>query len=238
MPSSSSGVSDEEVEKLTTRTTQTLTTIEPISIKEQRRFSETIAIDHKQKFKQMELQFGLPEPKISRTEMKFQQPATPRGIKMEVEVPHISSEKIVQLKQRAEALVSQQQTLTLPISQQRRFSETIAIDHTRLQPVEVQFDVPKKQQVVSKSSLTVQKPSQPKGMKMEVELPSFRQELSTIQIQRQKQVLAREIQRQEFQMQLMGKPPRFIWQLNSLKVRLCTFLLLGSINSPMIRAHI
>jgi hypothetical protein len=55
-------------------------------------------------------------------------------------------------------------------------------------------------------------------MKMEVELPMFRQELSTIQIQRQKQVLAREIQRQEFQMQLMGKPPRFVWQLNSLKV--------------------
>jgi hypothetical protein len=206
------------MEKLTTRTTETLTTIEPISIKEQRRFSETIAIDHKQKFQAIERQFKLPEPKISRTEMKFQQAASPRGVKMEVEVPHISSEKIVQLKQRAEALVRQTQTLTLPISQQRRFSETIAIDHTRLQPVELQFAVPKQQQMVSKSSLTVQKPSQPKGMKMEVELPMFRQELSTIQIQRQKQVLAREIQRQEFQMQLMGKPPRFVWQLNSLKV--------------------
>jgi len=219
LPSSSSGVSDEEMEKLTSRTTETLTTIEPISIKEQRRFSETIAIDHKQKFKQMELQFDIPEPKISRTEMKFQQPATPRGIKMEVEVPHISSEKVIELKQRAEALMTQRQTLALPISQQRRFSETIAIDHTRLQPVELQISVPRKQQqVVSKSSLTVQKSSQPKGVKMEVELPSFRQELSTMQIQKQKQVLAMEIQRQEFQMQLMGKPPRFVWQLNSLKV--------------------
>ena len=218
MPSSSSGVSDEEIEKLTSHTTTTLTTVEPINIKEQRRFSETIAIDHKQKFKQMELQFAKPEPKISKTEMKFQQPATPRGMKMEVEVPHISTEKIIELKQRAEALTTQRQTLTLPITQRRRFSETIAIDHTRLQPVELQVTVPKKQQVVSKSSLTVQKPAQPKGMKMEVELPSFRQELSTLEIQRQKQVLTREIQRQEFQMQLMGKPPRFVWQLNSLKV--------------------
>ena len=75
---------------------------------------------------------------------------------------------------------------------------------------------------------------------MEVDIHSFRRELSTVEVQRQKQVLAMEIQRQEFQLQLMGKPPRFVWQLNSLKVsgkaQIIMFLLalLSEIDSELI----
>ena len=55
-------------------------------------------------------------------------------------------------------------------------------------------------------------------MKMEVQVPEFRRQTSAIEIKKTKQIEAIEAQRQEFQMTLEGSPPKFIWELNPLKV--------------------
>ena len=97
MPSSSS--EDEATERIVSETTQLLTTVEPIDVKEKRRFSETIAIEHKERFKEYHMQFAAPKApqpapqpqqpprKLSKSELIVQQPAVPQGIKKEVLVP-------------------------------------------------------------------------------------------------------------------------------------------------------
>ena len=94
VPSSSS--EDEATERIVSETTQLLTTVEPIDVKEKRRFSETIAIEHKERFKEYHMQFAAPKApaqpqqpprKLSKSELIVQQPAVPQGIKKEVLVP-------------------------------------------------------------------------------------------------------------------------------------------------------
>lgn len=85
VPSSSSD--EEGMEKIVSKTTQVVKTVEPISIKEKRRFSETISIDHKEKFREFQLQFGIPPRRTSKTEIILQQSPQPKPVKMEVEVP-------------------------------------------------------------------------------------------------------------------------------------------------------
>jgi hypothetical protein len=84
VPSSSSSDEDEKIISTTTKITKT---VEPITIKEQRRFSETISIDHKEKFQEFQLQFGIPQRRTSKTEILLRQPSQPRCMKMEVELP-------------------------------------------------------------------------------------------------------------------------------------------------------
>ena len=74
------------MEKLTSKTVEVVKTEQPIAIRETRRFSETIAIDHKQKLKEMALQFKLPEPRIEKSEYIVRRESVPKGMKMEVRV--------------------------------------------------------------------------------------------------------------------------------------------------------
>jgi len=85
VPSSSE---DEGVEKLTTKTVEVVKTEQPIAIRETRRFSETIAIDHRQKLKEMALQFKLPEPRREKSEYIVRRESLPKGMKLEVRVRH------------------------------------------------------------------------------------------------------------------------------------------------------
>ena len=85
VPSSSE---DEGVEKLTTKTVEVVKTEQPIAIRETRRFSETIAIDHRQKLKEMALQFKLPEPRREKSEYIVLRESLPKGMKLEVRVRH------------------------------------------------------------------------------------------------------------------------------------------------------
>ena len=86
VPSSSE---DEGVEKLTTKTVEVVKTEQPIAIRETRRFSETIAIDHKQKLKEMALQFQLPLPRREKSEYIVRRESLPKGMKLEVRVPFV-----------------------------------------------------------------------------------------------------------------------------------------------------
>jgi hypothetical protein len=49
----------------------------------------------------------------------------------------VTERKMVELKQRAEAVATQRQEVMIPLKQHRRFSETVAIDH-RARPQELQ----------------------------------------------------------------------------------------------------
>ena len=78
--------SDDEgtVEKLTSKTVTTVKTTVPVKVHEARRFSETIAIDHKEKMKAMAVQFKLPETKPKKekkekTEFFVRQTSAPQG---------------------------------------------------------------------------------------------------------------------------------------------------------------
>ena len=62
------------------------------------------------------------------------------------------------------------QYLTQPLMQQRRFSETIAIDRARpkQQEVQVEFSLPQIKRQLQKSAIMIQQRAALKGMKMEV----------------------------------------------------------------------
>ena len=126
MPSSS----DEETEKLISQTTQILRTQQPISLAQRTKFTDTISVASK------------PKPaEVHRSTVYSRQASVPRGIKMEIAVPHqqpkpqplYKESKALTLKrqveERVQNKVSLQQTLKAPLLQQRRFSETLAIDH-------------------------------------------------------------------------------------------------------------
>ena len=89
VPSSSS--EDESTERIVSQTTQLLTTIEPIDVKEKRRFSETIAIEHKERAKQFAAppRGGVKQPPTtpSKSELVVQQAPVPQGVKKQVHVP-------------------------------------------------------------------------------------------------------------------------------------------------------
>ena len=159
--------SEDESEKLVSETTQLLRTVEPINISEKRRFSETIAIEHKERFKEMQIEVAKPARRLSKSEIVIQQPSALQGVRKEVKLPPVFIEqKIVELKQRAEAVATERQTLNVDIAKQRRYSETLAIDHKKMAPVQLTFDLPKHIQQKSSSVLTVQQKSAPKGLYM------------------------------------------------------------------------
>jgi len=217
VPSSSE---EEGVEKIVSKTVEVVKTELPISIRETRRFSETIAIDHKQKLKEMAMQFKLPQPKKEKSELQVRRESVPKGMKLEVELAQqrtLTEKKMIEMKQRAEAIATQRQELMIPLLQHRRFSETVAIDHKkRPQEIQVEFELPKPRKETSQ--LTILQKAAPKGVKMEIELPEPKSELSRYEIEKRKYIETVETQRQEVQLQLEGSPPVFIWELQSQKV--------------------
>jgi len=212
------------VEKIISKTVEVIKTEQPISIHEKRRFSETIAIDHKQKLKEMALQFKLPLPKKEKSELIVRRESVPRGMKMDVEIeprPRTMSQRSIELKQRAIAIATQRQELTIPLLQHRRFSETVAIDHCKQRPLDevlLQFDLPR--QKVEKSQLTIVQKAAPQGVRMDVEITKapLTTEMSRIDILKSRHAEALETKRQEFTLQLEGSPPVFIWELQPQKV--------------------
>ena len=203
MPSSS----EDEADKIVTKTTEVVKAQEPLTIREMRRFSETIEIEPKEKQQQpMELQFGIPKRPSLTSEVTVKQPAVPWGMRMHVEVPApmYSERRSLQLKQRAEALATQRQELQMAVTKQRRFSETIAIDLAKKpREVQMQFKLPER------SAVTVHRRSAPRGVKMEVDVPRQR----TSSIDRIQRAQAIETQRQEVTMSLEGGAPQFIVEL-------------------------
>jgi len=86
------------VEKLTSKTVEVVKTEQPVAIRETRRFSETIAIDHRQKLKEMALQFKLPEPRREKSEYIVRRESLPKGMKMEVRVISVHCLIIIYIK--------------------------------------------------------------------------------------------------------------------------------------------
>lgn len=211
VPSSSS---DEDVEKLVSTTHEVVRVQQPVDIKETRRFSETISIDHTK---------GQPTKPVAprqttpqRTEFFVRQTSLPRGMRMEVEVPvsrQVIEQKTIELKQQAEAITTQRQEMKIQLAAQRRFSETLAIDHRR-QLTKIHQEPQKK---VSTSTLTVKQKAALRGMKMNVEVPELKH-TTHLDVMRKKQVDALETKRQELVMMLEGAPPRFLWNIQSQKV--------------------
>ena len=90
-------------------------------------------------------------------------------------------------------------------------------------PVQLTFDLPKhiqqhQQRKMASNVVTVKQKAAPRGMKMEVRVPSMERQTSALEIRKTKQIEAVEAQRQEVSLRLEGSPPTFIWQLNPLKV--------------------
>ena len=83
------------MEKLTTKTVEVVKTEQPVAIRETRRFSETIAIDHKQKLNEMALQFRLPRPEKS--EYIVRRESVPKGMRLEVRVHSALCSRIVMI---------------------------------------------------------------------------------------------------------------------------------------------
>lgn len=77
---------DEGTEKIVSKTVEVVKTEQPITIRETRRFSETIAIDHRQKLQEMALQFKLPQPRREKSELIVRRESEPKGMKMEIRV--------------------------------------------------------------------------------------------------------------------------------------------------------
>ena len=200
---------EEGTEKIVSKTVQTFKTVEPVKVKEVRRFSETISIEHQQRLKEMQLLLNIPKKKKERVEKLLKQEAALRGMKMEVTLPgiHISEKKLGELKKRVQALSTQRQTLEVPIAQQRRFSETIAVDMSR------RLQALKK---VEKSQVHMKQSALLKGMKLEVEYAE-QKKLSSKTVPQVKKVEAVGTERQELNLQL-GQPPRFVIDIQPLKV--------------------
>jgi hypothetical protein len=209
LPSSSS---DDETEKLVSQTHEVVRVQQPIDVKETRRFSETISID----MTKTQAQPKAPTPRQTspqRSEFYVRQTSLPRGMKMEVEVPvprHVM-EKKVSLTKKAEAITTQRQEMQIQLASQRRFSETLAIDHRK------QHSTQTEQRKISTSTLTVKQKAALRGMKMNVEVPELTHR-THLDVQRRSQVEALETKRQELVMMLEGAPPKFLWNLQSQKV--------------------
>ena len=221
MPSSS----DEETEKLISKQTQVHTTQQPINLRERTKFTERIKVDSKPK--------PVKPYEVHRAEVYARQTSVPRGMKMEIALPALKPQPLYkesraltlkrQVEERIHNKMTLQQTLQAPDTLgQRRFSETLSIDHTskKLMPqFEVCFDTLKKMPPIriEKSAIQVQQTAALKGYKMEVEIAQKHEKSSKSFIQKQK-AQGIETKRQEFQMQLEGMAPRFIIEPSSRKV--------------------
>lgn len=183
----------------------------------QRRFSETVAIDNSQ-VSQASLQFALPIVKKEKSEVMMRSVSLPRGTKMEVQLsgpPSLVERKQFSLKQRAEAVSTLRQELMIPLMQQRSFSETVAIDNQRQEEMLLHVQ----DRSSSRTQLNVERLSAPRAIKMEVEVPRPKKELSRCEFQRKRRVEATHTQRQEMRLHLDGGKPVFLEELAPQKVR-------------------
>lgn len=186
-------------------------------LENQRRFSETVAIDNSQ-VSQGFLQFALPIAKKEKSELMTRSVSLPRGTKMEVQLsgpPSLVERKQVSLKRHAEAVSTLRQELMIPLMQQRSFSETVAIDNQRQEEMLLQV------QDRSSSRAELNVVSVPRAIKMEVEVPRPKRELSRCEFQRKRRVEAIQTERQEMRLHLAGGKPVFLEELAPQKVRFC-----------------
>lgn len=191
-------------------------TTDSADLDDQRRFSETVAIDNSSQVSKGVLQFALPVIKKEKSEVMMRSVSLPRGTKMEVQLSAPTSlveRKQISLKQRAEAVSTLRQELMIPLMQQRSFSETVAIDNQKQEEMLLQVQ----QRSSSKTQLNVE--SVPRAIKMEVEVPRPKRELSRCEFQRKRRVEAIQTQRQEMRLHLDGGKPVFLEELAPQKVR-------------------
>ena len=195
------------------------TTKEMVPIKETRRYSETISLAHKEKPRDVSFEFKIApsveneffkKTKMEKSELVLRRESIPVGMKMDVVVE----------APREQVTTETIHTFVPPIVHQRRFSETLSIDH-RGKPREmvVKIDVPRRPEV---SQVLLRQKSAPKPVKLEVEVQEqvLPHQLTSLEILRTKQVEAIETQRQTLNFPIVehGTPPIFLWQLQSQKV--------------------
>ena len=105
----------------------------------------------------------------------------------------------------------------LPLIQQRRFSETIAIDNRPTpKEVELQFKLPEPRREVSQ--LTVRQQAALKGMRMEVEIAAEKKQISSTSLVTKRRATAIGTERKQVTLQLEGTPPKYTVNLKSFKV--------------------
>ena len=224
MPSSS----EEDIQEVVSRSKDVLRVQESLHLKERSSFSETISIETQKRFKEFQMQFQIPDRKAERTEILMRQQAALRGMRMDVNVdlPVPKTEvqtKTMHLQKTIDVKPSMQKHLAylnLPLEQQRRFSETIAIDQSRPRPdpVQVTFSLPEQRRRLEKSAIQIRQQAALRGMKMEVEIAESRRQTTKCEFQTKKRAEAVSTKRQEFHMQLEGAPPHFTIDLTSAKV--------------------
>lgn len=189
---------------------------QPIQVPEKEKFTEHLTIDHKGKPQMVQMEFDI-ERKRQKTELQLHQEAALKGVHMKVDVPHEVDTKLLRLKQQVEAQVTQRQELDMSlIKEQRRFSETISIDHTP-KPKEVQFDFTAHIPKTESSVVSMQQDAALRGMKMAVEYEQ-RKQTSRIDVATTQRAEAIETQREEIEFMLEGAPPMFTKQLAPKKV--------------------
>jgi len=226
--------SDDEMEKLVSRTTEVVQQTMPVQVKERSSFSETLSLDTKNRFQEFKMQFQIPDRKAEKSEIAVRQQAALQGMKMDVELaPHVNTYQAhssisLQQQQSQQQTVEhrkfatkQMQMLNLPLEQQRRFSETIAIDRTAVnkRQVQVEFNIPEQpEQKKERSSIEIRQQAPLKGVKMEIEIAQKEKKRAELLFKQKKHATAIETQRQEFHMMLEGSPPHFTDELKSSRV--------------------
>lgn len=129
------------IEQVTTRAvTMTL----PV-VTQRSSFSETLSQDQRDRRREFQLTYGIPQ------------------------LPQMRSTTHMQVTTSSGA-TRQMQFLGTPLLQQRRFSETIAIDRQRprMEEVQVEFQLPEIKRQLQKSAVLIQQRAALKGMRMEV----------------------------------------------------------------------
>ncbi len=200
MPSSS----DEEVEKLVSQTVSVVKKVEPFRIKERSSFSETMTVDTQERFQQFQKSY-LPQQRTIQ-QLHLMTPVTMAQTLSHLEVKKRSIDSMA-------ASTQQLKMLSKPILQQRRFSETIAIDHQRPTPIQLTFELPERLQKLQKAEFHALQQASLKGMKMEVEIKEEQKQKSELSYTQKKHATAIETQRHEVMLQLSGDAPKFITNL-------------------------
>ena len=201
------------------------------AVKEGRRYSETISVVHKEKPRDVAVQFRI-SPSVEnefykriameRSELVVRRESIPVGMKMDVCVdatPEIVTEERTLVVRQEDKLQEVQ-----PLVHKRRFSETLAIEH-RSKPhemvLEIEVPTPKKSEI---SKVLYMQKSAPRPVKLEVEVEEQEaprpHQYSALQVFQTSRVEAIETQRQTLNFPVVehGSPPLFLWQLQSQKV--------------------
>jgi len=181
-----------------------------------RRFSETIAIDHKPLLEEMSLEVKLPQPRLEKSEVSLRSDSLPKGLRMEVQIkepaPNVMERKIVALKQRAEAISTQRQEMIIPIRHQRSNSETSSFKHIQLHGAQTG-----PQTKITASQITLQQVGfAPQEMpRVKVELQKTRKHHTRHEVARLAFI---EVDPREVASSSQGSPPKFTGLFQSLRV--------------------